>query len=98
MSIEEKPFLQIKIDDRIIENHVKDQIQKKLEAIGTEKVFYTFNDLQQITGMSKGFIDKTFFHDSRFEKIRRKIGRKWLFPVKETQSFLLEWIKEQPHH
>lgn len=39
----------------------------------------------------------TFFDDSRFKHIRRRVGRKWVFPVEETNEFLKEWIKEQPN-
>lgn len=91
------PFVSIEINDEAIENIVLDKIQEKISEIDYEKLFYTLDDLQLITGFSKGHIMNTFFHDIRFTKIRRKVGRKWLFPVEETRSFLLDWIKEQPN-
>lgn len=97
MAIEDKSFIQINVDNKIIEEQVKEEIRKKLSDIETEKLFYTLDDLVAITGMSKGFIEKQFFHDPRFKKIRRKAGRKWLMPVNETRDFLLTWIKELPH-
>lgn len=91
------PFVSIEIDDQVVENIVLEKIQEKLSDINNVKLFYTLDDLQEITGFSKGHIMNTFFHDNRFAQIRRKVGRKWLFPVVETRTFLLEWIKEQPN-
>lgn len=90
-------FLSIEINNETIHEIVMEKIQEKIAEIDNEKLFYTLDDLQAITGFSKGHIMNTFFHDTRFTKIRRKIGRKWLFPVKETRTFLLEWIQEQPN-
>lgn len=59
------------------------------------KIFWTWHDLCEVTGMSRSFIENQFFFDDRFIKIRRKVGRKWLFPVDETKEFLDLWIKEQ---
>ncbi|KFN91820.1 hypothetical protein TMUPMC115_0905 [Tetragenococcus muriaticus PMC-11-5] len=39
----------------------------------------------------------TFFRDPRFRQIRKKVGRKWIFPVQETHTFLKQWILEQPN-
>lgn len=91
-------LISIDVDDATVRQLIVEHIQEHLKTVENDPLFYTLDDLQRMTGMSKGFIDKTFFHDSRFEQIRRKVGRKWLFPVKETRAFLQEWIKEQPHH
>lgn len=95
----EKPsIMSVQINEDSIQEILNDQIQEHLDKVDNEPVFYTLDDLQEITGMSRGFIEKTFFYDPRFERIRRKVGRKWLFPVKETRKFLLEWLEEQPHY
>ncbi|SFK28368.1 hypothetical protein SAMN04488569_102022 [Marinilactibacillus piezotolerans] len=93
----EKQLINIEIDHDQIETIILENIQQHLSNIDNNKLFYTMEDLQEITGMSKGFIEIRFFHDPRFEKIRRKVGRKWLFPVSQTRSFLNEWINEQPN-
>lgn len=93
----EKSFVNLNIDHNAIETIILENIQTHLSNIDNDKLFYTMEDLQKITGMSKGFIEQRFFHDSRFEKIRRKVGRKWLFPVSQTRLFLNQWITEQPN-
>lgn len=90
-------LVNLNVDHEAIERIIMDNIQTHLANVDNNKLFYTMHDLQEITGMSKGFIEQRFFHDSRFEKIRRKVGRKWLFPVAPTRQFLNEWIEEQPH-
>ncbi|MFL2125065.1 hypothetical protein ACEN4K_09010 [Marinilactibacillus psychrotolerans] len=90
-------LVNLNVDHDAIERIILDNIQTHLANVDNNKLFYTMSDLQEITGMSKGFIEQRFFHDSRFEKIRRKVGRKWLFPVAQTRHFLNQWIEEQPH-
>lgn len=95
--METSPLVNIEIDQEKVYEIVQENIQEYLKTLENEQIFYTLTDLQEITGMSKGFIEKTFLHDSRFVKIRRKVGRKWLFPVEETREFLKLWISEQPN-
>lgn len=90
-------LVNLNIDHEAIEKLILEKVQKHLSTIDNNKVFYTMIDLQEITGMSKGFIEQRFFHDKRFESIRRKVGRKWLFPVTQTRIFLNQWIEEQPN-
>lgn len=89
--------VKIEVDDEEILTIILDQIKEKLLDFEPSQLFYTMDDLQKITGFSKGHVKNTFFDDERFIKIRRKTGRKWSFPVKETREFLNEWLKEQPN-
>ncbi|GIO22517.1 hypothetical protein [Oceanobacillus sp. J11TS1] len=91
------PLVSIQIDDDEIERQILKQIEIKMKDIGNKKLFYSLDDLMQITSFSKGHIMNTFFHDKRFKHIRRRVGRKWVFPVADTDEFLKAWIKEQPH-
>lgn len=91
------PFFSVELDDELIRDIVFEKINEKLSDIENERIFYTMDDLQEITGFSKGHITNTFFHDKRFIQIRRKVGRKWVFPVLDTRIFLTDWIKEQPN-
>ncbi len=90
-------FVKIQIDDDALGQQILKQVDEKMEEIGTDKLFYSLDDLMQITSFSKGHIMNTFFNDPRFKRIRRKVGRKWIFPVMETNEFLKEWASEQPH-
>lgn len=90
-------FLKIEIDEEMIERLITEHVQEKLEEVSNQKIFWTMADLEYVTGCSEGYIKDKFFYDKRFAKIRRKVGRKWLFPADETKEFLLEWLKEQPN-
>lgn len=96
MSVEKPdPIVKIIIDNYAIEEEIKKEIKQRIEE-QTQKLFYDMADLVTITSFSKGHIMNTFFYDERFERIRKKVGKKHVFPVKETNEFLRKWIKEQP--
>lgn len=90
-------FVKMQIDDDALEQQILKQIDEKMKVIGMDKLFYSLDDLMQITSFSKGHIMNTFFDDFRFKQIRRKVGRKWVFPVAETNQFLKKWVTEQPN-
>lgn len=92
----EQQLLSIEIDHELVERIIVDQIKQKMKDLDSQKIFLTMEDLEHITGCSKGFIRDKILYDKRFARIRRKVGRKWLFPADETKNFLIEWIKEQP--
>lgn len=89
--------LKLEIDKQKLEENILKEIKSKIKEYQLTKVFYSLEDLSYITSFSIGHIRNTFFKDKRFKKIRRKVGRKWVFPVKETNEFLKIWIMEQPH-
>jgi len=91
------PFVKVEIDDEAIKQQVLKQIEERLANVEYDKLFYSLEDLTYITTFSKGHIMNTFFNDCRFKQIRRKVGRKWVFPVTETNEFLKAWITEQPN-
>lgn len=95
METQTNQIIKFMIDNTVIEDRVRREITECIEN-QTQKLFYDMQDLQKITSFSKGHIMNTFFFDKRFEKIRKKVGKKHVFPAKETNEFLLEWIKEQP--
>lgn len=89
-------LVNINIDNEALKDEIRKRIDEKISEVGHNKILYSLEDLCQITSFSRGHIMNTFFHDERFKQIRRKVGRKWVFPVEETNEFLLTWIKEQP--
>ncbi|PAF20328.1 hypothetical protein CHH49_16940 [Terribacillus saccharophilus] len=91
-------LINIQIDNEALEQHILKQLDEKMQELGNDKIFYSLDDLMQVTSFSKGHIINTFFNDSRFKQIRRKVGRKWVFPVIETNEFLKTWIREQPNN
>lgn len=90
-------IVSFEVNNELIEKLVTEQINHRLKELDSRKVFWTMSDLEYITGCSEGYIKDKFFYDKRFARIRRKVGRKWLFPADETEEFLLEWLKEQPN-
>ncbi|BAK94238.1 hypothetical protein KV134_08550 [Tetragenococcus halophilus] len=90
-------FLNIQINEEALESQIIEQIKLKIKAFDDNKIFYDLDDLVTITSFSKGHIMNTFFNDPRFRQIRRRVGRKWVFPVQETNTFLKQWILEQPN-
>lgn len=90
-------MIEVSVDERLLEEIAVREVQERLSKIETDKVFWSWNDLVEVTSMSKGHILNNFFDDERFKRIRRRVGRKWLFPVEETREFLVEWLEEQPN-
>lgn len=95
--LEYKQVISIELDYEKFMKDIFNQMEINDFFSKRKKIFYGMEDLVELTSFSKGHINNTFFLDPRFKKIRRKIGRKWAFPVDETEVFLNEWIREQPH-
>lgn len=89
-------LLAIEIDQRVIEKRFQEELQKRLSKIEQSLTFWDMKELCRRTCMSENSIKEKFFHDERFPKY--KLSGKWYFPAAEAESFLLEWIKEQPTH
>ena len=87
-------MLNVKIDSEQLEQEYKVALKKAINEITYAKTFWDFKELLNQTCMSKSFILEKFFYDQAFPKY--KVGQKWLFPAKETQEFLVNWLKKQP--
>jgi hypothetical protein len=87
---------EVQFDEKRIEEMMLLEIEKKIKQLESRYVFWDLDELQNQTCMSLGNIKDKFFFDPRFPK--HKIGGKWYMPAKETEEFLLQWIKEQPRH
>lgn len=70
------------------------EIQKRLTELNTDVVFWDLKELSRRTNMSIPFIKEQFFYNQEFPKY--KVGTKWLMPAKETEKYLLNWLKQQP--
>lgn len=89
-------MLEIQLDERFIELRFHEELKKRLDRIEHGRTLWDMKELCRQTSMSENSIKDKFFYDKRFPK--HKIGGKWYFPAKETEGFLLAWIKEQPSH
>lgn len=84
----------IKIDERQVEERFQEELKKHLTRLESQQVFWDMKTLCKVTCMSENFIKDQFFYDPRFPKFR--VGKKWLIPAKEAESFLLSWLKQHP--
>ncbi|RAI89628.1 hypothetical protein DET54_11496 [Paenibacillus pabuli] len=86
-------FISINIDEAEVKKICHEKIEKLIREVDSEKVFWDSKELTRRTCLSWNTIQHFFFFDQRFPK--HKVGGKWLFPAKETRSFLEQWLKEQ---
>ena len=89
-------ILQLKVDDNQIEVMLQKELKERLNHLEHRYTFWDLEELSRQTHMSINFIKDKFFFDARFKKYR--VGRKWLFPAKETEEFLLLWLREQEEY
>lgn len=89
-------MLEIKLDEDYVEDRFIEELKKRLDELESRQVFWDMKTLCKLTCMSEPFIKEQFFYDPRFPKYR--VGKKWLFPAKETEEFLLIWLKEHPQN
>lgn len=87
-------MITVQVDEKVIEQRFLEELKKRLDELESKQVFWDLKTLCKVTCMSDNFIKEQFFYDPRFPKFR--VGKKWLFPAKETEQFLLMWLKEHP--
>lgn len=86
-------MLTVQLNEQKIEEIYVEELKKRLDQIEAQLVFWDIKTLCKVTCMSEPFIKEHFFYDDRFPKFR--VGKKWLFPAKECEEFLIKWLKEQ---
>lgn len=86
-------MLKIQVDEAAIKEMYEEAIDKKLEELNEEFVFWDSKELMRRTCLSWNTMQEHFFHDPKFPKA--KIGSKWYFPAKEAEEYLVNWFKER---
>lgn len=86
-------MLQIQVDQEAIEKLYIEAINKKILEVDRDLVFWDTKELKRRTCLSWNTIQDNFFHHKDFPKV--KIGGKWMYPAKETEIFLGNWLKEK---
>lgn len=89
-------MLTIQLNEEEIQQRFDEELKKRLDRIESQKTFWDMKTLCQQTCLSENTIKEKFFYDERFPKF--KIGGKWMFPARETENFLLSWLREQPRN
>jgi hypothetical protein len=87
-------MITVNIDENRAEELFLKELKKRLDHLERRHTFWDMKELCRQTCMSQNFIREMFFYDPRFPKYR--VGKKWLFPAKECEEFLIMWLKEQP--
>lgn len=84
-------MLQVQVDEKEVERLYREAIEKKVNEVSKDLVFWDSKELKRRTNLSWNTIQDTFFFDPDFPKFR--VGTKWLFPAKEAEEFLINWYK-----
>ncbi|WP_419877751.1 group-specific protein [Brevibacillus centrosporus] len=87
-------LVSVQLDEREIMKLCREKIAELVKEADAEYVFWDTAELKKRTCMSWNTIQEAFFYDPRF--VKRKVGSKWYFPVRETRAFLEQWLSEQP--
>lgn len=83
-------MITVQVDENVMQEMMQAEIQKRMDEMVREQTYWDTKDLKQHTRLSWNTIQDTFFHEPGFPKA--KVGGKWLFPAKEAEEFLLDWI------
>lgn len=86
-------MIQVQVDEELIMQMYQEAVATKVDELDSAVVFWDSKELRRRTNLSWNTIQDTFFHDKDFPKA--KIGGKWLFPAKETEEFLLDWLENR---
>lgn len=87
-------MINVSIDANQIDRIARELLQQRINEIELQTVYWDTKELMNQTRLSWNTILEAFFYDERFPKFR--IGRKWVYPAKETREFLIQWLREQP--
>lgn len=86
-------MLSVRVDESEVDEMIREEIKTKLSVLTHRHTFWDLNELCHQTNMSIGFIKEHFFYNEDFPKYR--VGKKWLMPARETEDYLLAWLKTQ---
>lgn len=86
-------MIEVTLKENQIEEMFKAKLEERLNEIESRTVYWDMKELCRQTCMSAPVIKEQFFYDERFQKFR--VGKKWFFPAKQTEEFLLQWLSEQ---
>lgn len=86
-------MISINVDSDKLIQIFQSELRNKLTEIEHTLTFWDTKELKRRTCMSWGTIQGTFFHDEEFPKA--KVGGKWYFPARETDEYLVKWLRRR---
>lgn len=84
-------MIEIQVNEAEIKAMYQAELQKRLDQLENEVVFWDTKELKRQTNMSWNTIQDYFFHDPNFPKF--KLNQKWYFPARECREFLISWAE-----
>ncbi|RXZ02120.1 group-specific protein [Fictibacillus sp. S7] len=91
VQIERSPkLIEVQVDEEAIKRMYHEAIERRIEKLENDLVYWDSNELKRRTCMSWNTILNNFFFEKDFPKI--KVGGKWYFPATETKKFLTQWL------
>lgn len=84
-------MINIELDSKYVEEQLKKAIEKRLNELESQKIFWDIKELSEKTSMSISHIKTHLLYEPGFPKYR--VGKKLVFPPKEVEEFLLDWVK-----
>ena len=91
LDLEEKLLFEISIDKKVLEDKFYQELKKTLNRLDGNRTLWDMKELCRQSCMSENTIKDRFFYEPTFPKY--KIGGKWYMPAKQTEEFLLKWIR-----
>lgn len=89
-------MISVSVEKEVVDQLIRTEIAKTLHELSHRHMFWDMKELCRQTSMSENFIREHIFFHPKFPKY--KVGKKWLMPAKETEAFMLQWLKEQAEH
>lgn len=86
-------MISVNVETDAVDEIIRTEIARKLNELTHRHTFWDLKELCRQTNMSEPFIKEHFFYHPKFPKY--KVGKKWLMPARETEEFLVQWLKEQ---
>ncbi|WP_371069110.1 group-specific protein [Sediminibacillus sp. JSM 1682029] len=83
-------MIEVNVDQSFVEDICREEVQKRLDKAEFDLVMWDKNELVRRTCMSWSSIQRTFFYERDFPKV--KLGGKWYFPAAKTTRFLLDYL------
>jgi hypothetical protein len=84
--------IKIDIDQKVVENLYLEELKKRLDQADKTRTLWDMKELCRQASMSENTIKERFFYEEGFPKY--KIGGKWYMVARETEEFLLQWVRD----
>lgn len=85
--------IKIEVDQEVIKKLAIQEVREAVNQIEHDLLWWDVHELCRRTSMSMSHLQRYVLHLPDLPRYR--IGKKWFFPAKETEAFLLDWLSKQ---